>query len=655
MDNKQLAINTIRLLSVEMIQKANSGHPGLPLGASPMTFTLFNDIMHFSPEHSDWINRDRFILSAGHGSAMLYSLLHLFGFGITLDDLKEFRQYNSLTPGHPEYLHTKGIDATTGPLGQGLSMAVGMAIAQEYMASQFNTENHKIFDNYTYTIVGDGCLQEGITNESSSIAGSLKLSKLICLYDSNNITIEGDTKNIFSENVRARYEALGWDTYFVEDGNDIEKIRETIEIAKTTDKPSFIEIKTKIGYGSVVEGSAKAHGAPIGKENIPSLKEKLGLDFDEEFYIPKEVKDLFEKSSKEKEKYYSEWESMFEDYKQTHKDLYEKLMKFLSKDIDEDYLTSEEFTSFEKDDATRSYSHILLNRLKDKQLNIIGGSADLAPSNKTFMDGLDVFSQTNRSGRNLQFGVREHAMAAITNGISLYGGLIPYCATFMIFSDYLKPAMRLSALMKRQVIYILTHDSIGVGEDGPTHEPIEQLAMLRTIPNLNTLRPADGFETSMAYKIALENKETPSALVLSRQKLVNLKETNKDALKGGYVLKKQESADLVIIATGSEVKLALDAGEILEKEGIKAQVVSMMCQEIFDQQDQEYKDSVIPKDVEKRVSIECLSTYGWQKYTGLNGLNIGIDEFGMSAPGNKIMEHFGFTTDKIVEKIKKYL
>ncbi len=655
MDKKQLAINTIRLLSVEMIQKANSGHPGLPLGASPMTYTLFNDIMHFSPKHSDWINRDRFILSAGHGSAMLYSLLHLFGFGITVDDLKEFRQYNSLTPGHPEYLHTKGIDATTGPLGQGLSMAVGMAIAQEYMASQFNTENHKIFDNYTYTIVGDGCLQEGITNEASSIAGSLKLSKLICLYDSNNITIEGDTKNIFSENVRARYEALGWDTYFVEDGNDIDKIRETIEMAKTTDKPSFIEIKTKIGYGSVVEGTAKAHGAPIGAENIPSLKEKLGLDFTEEFYIPQEVKELFEQSASEKEKYYSEWENMFEDYKQTHKDLYDKLMKFLSKETDEDYLTSEEFTSFEKDDATRSYSHVLLNRLKDKQLNIVGGSADLAPSNKTFMDGLDVFTQTNRSGRNIQFGVREHAMAAITNGISLYGGLIPYCATFMIFSDYLKPAMRLSALMKRQVIYILTHDSIGVGEDGPTHEPIEQLAMLRTIPNLNTIRPADGFETSMAYKIALENKETPTALVLSRQKLVNLKETNEEALKGGYILKKQDSPDLVIIATGSEVKLALDASEALEKEGVKAQVVSMMCQEIFDKQDQEYKDSVIPKNVEKRVSIECLSTYGWQKYTGLNGLNIGIDEFGMSAPGSKIMEHFGFTTEKIVEKIKQYL
>lgn len=655
MDKKQLAINTIRLLSVEMIQKANSGHPGLPLGASPMTYTLFNDIMHFSPKHSDWINRDRFILSAGHGSAMLYSLLHLFGFGITVDDLKEFRQYNSLTPGHPEYLHTKGIDATTGPLGQGLSMAVGMAIAQEYMASQFNTENHKIFDNYTYTIVGDGCLQEGITNEASSIAGSLKLSKLICLYDSNNITIEGDTKNIFSENVRARYEALGWDTYFVEDGNDIDKIRETIEMAKTTDKPSFIEIKTKIGYGSVVEGTAKAHGAPIGAENIPSLKEKLGLDFTEEFYIPQEVKELFEQSASEKEKYYSEWENMFEDYKKTHKDLYDKLMKFLSKETDEDYLTSEEFTSFEKDDATRSYSHVLLNRLKDKQLNIVGGSADLAPSNKTFMDGLDVFTQTNRSGRNIQFGVREHAMAAITNGISLYGGLIPYCATFMIFSDYLKPAMRLSALMKRQVIYILTHDSIGVGEDGPTHEPIEQLAMLRTIPNLNTIRPADGFETSMAYKLALENKETPTALVLSRQKLVNLKETNEKALKGGYILKKQDSPDLVIIATGSEVKLALDASEALEKEGVKAQVVSMMCQEIFDKQDQEYKDSVIPKNVEKRVSIECLSTYGWQKYTGLNGLNIGIDEFGMSAPGSKIMDHFGFTTEKIVEKIKQYL
>ncbi|MDU5923083.1 MAG: transketolase, partial [Finegoldia magna] len=483
----------------------------------------------------------------------------------------------------------------------------------------------------------------------------LKLSKLICLYDSNNITIEGDTKNIFSENVRARYEALGWDTYFVEDGNDIEKIRETIELAKTTDKPSFIEIKTKIGYGSVVEGTAKAHGAPIGAENIPSLKEKLGLDFTEEFYIPQEVKELFAQSTSEKEKYYSEWESMFEDYKHTHKDLYDKLMKFLSKEIDEEYLTSKEFTSFEKDDATRSYSHVLLNRLKDKQLNIVGGSADLAPSNKTFMDGLDVFTQTNRSGRNIQFGVREHAMAAITNGISLYGGLIPYCATFMIFSDYLKPAMRLSSLMKRQVLYILTHDSIGVGEDGPTHEPIEQLAMLRTIPNLNTIRPADGFETSMAYKIALENKETPTALVLSRQKLVNLKETNEEALKGGYILKKQNSPDLVIIATGSEVKLALDASEALEKEGVKAQVVSMMCQEIFDKQDQEYKNSVIPKNVEKRVSIECLSTYGWQKYTGLNGLNIGIDEFGMSAPGSKIMDHFGFTTEKIVEKIKQYL
>ncbi len=655
MNNKQLAINTIRLLSVEMIQKANSGHPGLPLGASPMAFTLFNDIMHFSPSHSDWINRDRFILSAGHGSSMLYSILHLFGFGLTIDDLKQFRQYNSLTPGHPEYLHTKGIDATTGPLGQGLSMAVGMAIAQEYMASQFNTEDHKIFDNYTYTIVGDGCLEEGITNEASSIAGSLKLSKFICLYDSNNITIEGDTHNIFSENVRARYEALGWETYLIEDGNDIEKIKETIEKAKTTDKPSFIEIKTKIGYGSVVEGTAKAHGAPIGKDNIPSLKEKLGLDFEEEFHVPEEVKELCEKSAQEKEDYYSQWEKMFEDYKIKHKDLYEKLNKFLSGEINEEFLNSNEFSTFEKDDATRSYSHVLLNRLKDKQLNIVGGSADLAPSNKTFMDGLDVFTKDNRSGRNLQFGVREHAMAAITNGISLYGGLIPYCATFMIFSDYLKPAMRLSALMKRQVIYVLTHDSVCVGEDGPTHEPIEQLAMLRTIPNLNTIRPADGFETAMGYKIALESKETPTALVLSRQTLQNLDETNEDALKGGYIVKKQDNPDLIIIATGSEVKLALDASKKLEEEGIHAQVVSMMCQEIFDKQPDDYKKSVIRPDVEKRVSIECLSTYGWQKYTGLNGLNIGINEFGMSAPGEEILEHFGFSTEKIVDKIKSYL
>ncbi|WP_297812220.1 transketolase [uncultured Finegoldia sp.] len=655
MDKKQLAINTIRLLSVEMIQKANSGHPGLPLGASPMAFTLYNDIMNFSPKHSDWINRDRFILSAGHGSAMLYSILHLFGFGLTMDDLKQFRQLNSLTPGHPEFNHTKGIDASTGPLGQGLSMAVGMAIAEEYMASQFNTENHKIFDNYTYTIVGDGCLQEGITNEASSIAGALKLSKLICLYDSNNITIEGDTKNIFSENVRARYEALGWDTYFVEDGNDIESIKKSIEMAKTTDKPSFIEIKTKIGYGSVVENSAKAHGSPIGQENIPSLKEKLGLDFEEDFYVPEEVKELFKESIEKKESYYNKWEKMFEDYKSKHKDLYDKLMKFLSREIDENYLDSEEFTSFEKDTATRAYSYILLNRLKNKQLNVVGGSADLAPSNKTFMDGLDVFTSSNRTGRNFQFGIREHAMAAISNGISLYGGLIPYCATFLVFSDYLKASIRLSSLMNRQVIYIFTHDSVGVGEDGPTHQPIEQLAMLRTIPNLNTIRPADGFETAMAYKIALESKSNPTALVLSRQTLPNLKETNEQALKGGYIVKKQESPDLLIIATGSELKLAIDASEILEKEGIRTQVVSMMSQEIFDKQDDNYKNQVIPKNIEKRVSIECLSTFGWQKYTGINGLNIGINDFGMSAPGEEVMEYFGFTTDQIVTKIKKYL
>lgn len=655
MDKKQLAINTIRLLSVEMIQKANSGHPGLPLGASPMAFTLYNDIMNFSPKHSDWINRDRFILSAGHGSAMLYSILHLFGFGLTIDDLKKFRQFNSLTPGHPEFSHTKGIDASTGPLGQGLSMAVGMAIAEEYMASQFNTENHKIFDNYTYTIVGDGCLQEGITNEASSIAGALKLSKLICLYDSNNITIEGDTKNIFSENVRARYEALGWDTYFVEDGNDIESIKKSIEMAKTTDKPSFIEIKTKIGYGSVVENSAKAHGSPIGQENIPSLKEKLGLDFEEDFYVPEEVKELFKESIEKKESYYKKWEKMFEDYKSKHKDLYDKLKKFLSREIDENYLDSEEFTNFEKDTATRAYSHILLNRLKNKQLNIVGGSADLAPSNKTFMDGLDVFTSSNRTGRNLQFGIREHAMAAISNGISLYGGLIPYCATFLVFSDYLKASIRLSSLMNRQLIYIFTHDSVGVGEDGPTHQPIEQLAMLRTIPNLNTIRPADGFETAMAYKIALESKNNPTALVLSRQTLPNLKETNEQALKGGYIVKKQENPDLLIIATGSELKLAIEAGGILEKEGIRTQVVSMMCQEIFDKQDDNYKNQVLPKNIEKRVSIECLSTFGWQKYTGINGLNIGINDFGMSAPGEEVMEHFGFTTDQIVTKIKKYL
>lgn len=510
MDNKNLAINTVRNLSVDMIEKANSGHPGLPLGASPMAFVLFNDFLKHSPNHQDWISRDRFILSAGHGSAMLYALLHIFGYDISIEDLKNFRQVNSKTPGHPEYLHTSGVEATTGPLGQGISMAVGMAIAEKILAAKFNKDDYKIFDNYTYALVGDGCLQEGISNEASSLAGSLKLSKLICLYDSNNITIEGDTENVFSEDVRKRYEALGWDTYSVEDGNDIEAIAKVISKAQTSDKPSLIEIKTKIGFGSVFEGSEKCHGAPIGKENIPSLRKKLDWAYDEDFYVPEEVMDLTKESIARNDEAYTLWEENLENYKKSYPEDYNLLMSFINGDLDEDYLKSEEFMNFEKDDASRGYSSTILNRLKDKIPNLVGGSADLGSSNKTILKDEAVFTKDNNDARNIQFGVREHAMAAISNGISLYGGLRPYCATFLIFSDYLKAALRLSALMKQQVLYIFTHDSIGVGEDGPTHEPIEQLATLRSIPNTLTIRPADGLETACAYRAYLENTDMPT-------------------------------------------------------------------------------------------------------------------------------------------------
>ncbi|MDY6065001.1 MAG: transketolase [Finegoldia sp.] len=659
MDKKQLAINTVRNLSVDMIQKANSGHPGLPLGASPMAFVLFNDFLKHSPNHPDWINRDRFVLSAGHGSAMLYSLLHIFGYDISKEDLENFRQLNSKTAGHPEYLNAQGIDATTGPLGQGISMAVGMAIAQEILAAKFNKDDYKIFDNYTYVLVGDGCLQEGISNEASSLAGSLKLSKLICLYDSNNITIEGDTENVFSENVRGRYEALGWDTYFVENGNDIEKIAKAIEEAKASDKPSLIEVKTKIGFGSVFEGSEKCHGAPLGKENIPALRKNLAWEYDEDFYVPKEVRDLTRESVEKNDNLYAQWEDTLNKYKNAYPQDYDLLEKFFKGDLDEEYLQSEDFMTFEKDDASRGYSSTILNRLKDKIPNLVGGSADLSSSNKTFLKGEDIFSKDNRNARNLQFGVREHAMGAISNGISLYGGLRPYCATFFVFSDYLKPALRLSALMKQGIIYIFTHDSIGVGEDGPTHEPIEHLAMLRAIPNLLTIRPCDGLETACAYRVALENKDRPSALVLSRQTLPNLEESSDKAMKGAYVIKDfaQSPQDLqgLVIATGSEVKACLDACQILSDKGIKLRLISMPCQEVFDQQDDSYKEEVLPGSITKRVSVECASTYGWQKYTGLSGLNIGIDSFGMSAPGKVLMDYFGFTSEKIAQNIEDYL
>jgi len=650
MNIDNLTVNTIRVLSMEMVQKANSGHPGLPLGSAPMAYSLWKNCMNHNPKNPEWFNRDRFILAAGHGSALLYSLLHLFNYDVTMEDIKNFRQFGSKTPGHPEFGHTPGVEATSGPLGQGQAMAVGMALAESHLAAKFNKDGYNIVDHYTYVLDGDGSMMEGITNEAASFAGTNKLSKLIVLYDSNNITIEGDTDIAFKENVRERYEALGWDTFLVEDGNDIEKIAATIEEAKKTDKPALIEIITKIGYGTCKEGSASSHGSPIGEEGIKEFKEKFGLS-EEEFFVPEEVKLNMEKVVSEKTEKEEEWNKLYEEYKKAYPELAEELEKSINKTLHEEYVETEEFYQFDGDAATRALSGKVINRLADNVSNIIGGSADLAPSNKSNMDNRDSFSADNKAGSNIHFGIREHAMAAISNGISLHGGLIPYCATFFVFSDYMKPAMRMSAMMESQVIYVLTHDSIAVGEDGGTHQPIEQLAMLRSTPNMVTFRPADGKETAAAYSYAMNRKNGPTSIVLTRQKVKALDETSREALKGGYVLKDfGDKLDLVIIATGSEVELAMNSAEELNKKGYGVRVVSMPSMDLFEAQSEEYRNSVIPKEIRKRVSIEAAATAEWYKYVGLDGVTIGIDTFGTSAPGNLLFEKYGFTVENIVEK-----
>lgn len=650
MDIKNLAVNTIRMLSVEGIQKANSGHPGLPMGAAPMAFGLLNDIMNHNPKNPNWFNRDRFILSAGHGSMMLYSLLHLFNYGVTIDDLKNFRQLDSKTPGHPEYGHTVGVEATTGPLGQGLAMGVGMALSESHLAAKYNKEGYDIIDHYTYVLAGDGCMMEGITNEASSFAGTNKLSKLIVLYDSNNISIEGNTNIAFTESVRGRYEALGWDTFLVEDGNSIDDIVNTINEAKKTDKPALIEVKTKIGYGSAKEGMASAHGEPLGVENIVDYKKNLNWNYSEEFFVPEEVKELISNTIEKSEKAEDEWEMLVKEYYKVFPKEGKDLENAICKNIPED-LFNEDFYKFEKDDASRGYSGTVLNRISEKVPYLFGGSADLAPSNKTEMKNSGYYSPENKNGNNIHFGVRELAMSAMSNGISLHGGLIPYCATFLVFSDYVKPTIRLSALMKQQVIYVFTHDGIGVGEDGPTHQPIEQMAMLRSTPNISTFRPADGKETAAAYEYALTKKDGPTVLSLTRQKLVNLDETGKDAIKGGYVLRDLgERIDIILMASGSEVKLIYDAAERINKLGYGVRVVSMPSPDIFNKQSEEYKNSVLPKEVIKRVSVEALTTFGWERFVGLNGITIGLDNFGASAPADELFVKFGFTIDNVVEK-----
>ncbi len=652
-------VNAIRVLSADAIQKANSGHPGLPLGAAPIAYELWANHMNHNAKDPKWANRDRFILSAGHGSMLLYSLLHLYGYGLTLDDIKQFRQDGSLTPGHPEYAHTTGVEATTGPLGAGLGMAVGMAMAEAHLAAVFNKPDYPVVDHYTFALCGDGCLMEGISSEALSLAGTLGLSKLVILYDSNSISIEGSTDLAFTENVQARMAAFGFQTITVEDGTDMAAIGKAIEEAKADkEHPSFITIKTQIGYGCPAkQGSADAHGSPLGEENVVAMKKNLNWPKPEEtFYVPDEVYTHYEELSRKAAAAEKDWQKLFDAYVAAFPDMKAKWDAFHS-DIDaEALLNDEEFWAYEdKPQATRSLSGTMINRLKDRIPQLFGGSADLAPSNKTEMKGEGSFGKADYSGRNIHFGVRELAMGAMTNGLALHGGVRPYAGTFFVFSDYMKPMIRLAALMGLPTTYVLTHDSIGVGEDGPTHEPIEQLAMLRSIPNVNVFRPADATETAAGWYLAVTSQKTPTALVLTRQNLPQLAGSSKDALKGAYVIADASKAvpDAIIMASGSEVELAVNAKAELAKDGIDVRVVSMPCFELFEQQDEAYKEQVLPKAVRARVAVEAASDFGWGKYVGLDGATVSMKSFGASAPAGTLFKKFGFTTENVVETVKK--
>ena len=655
---EELSVNAIRVLSADAIQKAKSGHPGLPLGAAPAAYELWARHMNHNPKNPEWKNRDRFVLSGGHGSMLLYSLLHLFGYGdLSIDDIKNFRQLDSKTPGHPEYGHTVGIEATTGPLGQGMAMAVGMAMAEAHLAAVFNKDGYNVVDHYTYVLGGDGCMMEGISSESFSLAGTLGLSKLIVLYDSNNISIEGSTDIAFTEDVMKRFEAFGFQTIEVEDGNDLGAIGAAIEEAKADkNRPSLIKINTLIGYGCPAkQGKASAHGEPLGEDNVAALKENLGWPCKEAFEVPQEVYDYYKELALNRAKAEDEWNKLFAEYCSKFPEMKEMWDNYYNGYDMSDLFNSEEYwAAGDKPEATRNTSGTVLNLIKQHMPNMIGGSADLAPSNKTNMKDAGDFSRDNYAGSNIHFGVREQAMTAITNGIALHGGLRPFAATFFVFSDYTKPMARLSSLMKLPVTYIFTHDSIGVGEDGPTHEPIEQLAALRSLPNFTVFRPCDKVETSAAWMYAATSKETPTALVLTRQNLPQMPGSSKEALKGGYIIDDSSKAvpDAIIIASGSEVSLAVEAKAELAKKDIDVRVVSMPSMDLFEEQSAEYRESVLPDAVRKRVAVEALSDFGWYRYVGLDGAVVSMKGFGASGPAAELFKKFGLTTEAVVKAVE---
>ena len=654
---ENMSVNAIRVLAADAVQKANSGHPGLPLGSAAMAYELWANHMNHNPADPKWFNRDRFILSGGHGSTLLYSLLHLFGYGLTKEDLASFRQWGSLTPGHPEYGHTVGVEATTGPLGAGMGMAVGMAVAEAHLAAVFNKENYPVVDHYTYVLGGDGCMMEGISSEAFSLAGTLGLSKLIVLYDSNKISIEGGTDIAFTEDVRKRFEAFGFQTLVVEDGNNIEEIGKAIEEAKADKtRPTMITVKTKIGYGCPAkEGKASAHGEPLGADNVAALKENLGWPSQEPFYVPDEVYANYKEKAKKGAQAEEAWNKLFADYCKAYPEMKKLWEEYFDENAADKVLNDENFWSYEdKPQATRNLSGIQINKLKNILPNLMGGSADLSPSTKTYMSDMGDFSKDNYAGRNMHFGVRELAMTAIGNGMMLHGGLHAFVSTFFVFSDYVKPMARLSAIMGVPLTFVLTHDSIGVGEDGPTHEPIEQLAMFRSLPNFTVYRPCDATETAAAWAYAVTSKKTPTALVLTRQNLPQIPGSSKDALKGAYVIadSSKNEPDVILIASGSEVSLAVDAKAELLKDGIDVRVVSMPSMDVFDQQSDEYKESVLPKSVRKRVAIEALSDFGWGKYVGLDGAYVTMHSFGASAPAATLFKEFGFTVENVVKTVK---
>ncbi|MBR1983861.1 MAG: transketolase [Clostridia bacterium] len=646
-DARQLTINAIRVLSADAVEKAKSGHPGIALGAAPIGYAAYTN-MTFNPKNPKFFNRDRFVLSAGHGSMLAYSLLHLFGFGLKIEELANFRQFGSRTTGHPEYDLCPGVETSTGPLGQGFANAVGMAIAESHLAAKFNKEGFPIVDHYTYVLMGDGCMQEGIQYEAASLAGTLKLGKLIALYDDNDITIEGSTDIAFTEDVAKRHQALGWQVLHIADANDVNAISRAIKKAKAeTEKPSLIIIKSHIGYGSPLVDSASSHGAPLGQENIKKLRENLGWDY-APFEVPKEVYSHCKRFGNKGKKAEKAWKELFKQYSETYPELAKEFDAWLNPDFT-NVLENEEIWNFEKNDASRGYSHTVLNKLEKLVPNLIGGSADLTPSNKSNMKGRADYSAENRAGSNMHFGIREHAMTSIVNGMYLHGGLVPYCATFAVFADYMRPAMRMAAIMEIPAIYILTHDSIGVGEDGPTHQPIEHFDSFRSMPNVNVYRPADGRETTACYVSAITGKN-PSCLFLSRQTLPMIEGTGKDALKGGYIIRDsvKSTPDVILMATGSEVLLAINAYEILKEQGVDARVVSMPCMEVFDKQTKKYKESVLPSKATKRIAIEASLSNAWYKYVGLNGKVIGMNGFGASGPAEELFKHYGFTAENIV-------